>query len=87
MEDMRDIAKKAREEAARLWCLPNHSNKQMDAEFCESIAQALQVWMEKVAKLEEDLREYKWEWEMAEDDTLDGDASISPVYFLFNDKF
>lgn len=27
--------------AARLWCLPQHSNKVMDDEFAKSIAQAL----------------------------------------------
>ena len=29
------------EKAAQLWCLPQHSNKIMDAEFAKSIATAL----------------------------------------------
>lgn len=31
----------ARERAAQLWCLPQHSHKPMDVEFAESIAAAL----------------------------------------------
>ena len=32
---------KAREIAAQLWCLPQHGKKEMDADFAESIAQAI----------------------------------------------
>jgi len=31
------------EQAAQLWCLPQHAHKVMDAEFAESIAQVLQA--------------------------------------------
>ena len=40
-----------RARAAQLWCLPQHSHKEMDVDFAESIAQALaderrRVWEE-----------------------------------------
>ena len=31
----------ARERAAQLWCLPQFSNREMDVEFAEAIAQAI----------------------------------------------
>lgn len=44
------VTEKDIEKAAQLWCLPKHSNKEMDVEFATSIAKALAAERREVRK-------------------------------------